>query len=50
MLSHLRVGALAFVHFKYHRDKLQDRAWKGRLVGYSEDNRSYRTTTAARAT
>eukprot|EP00752_Nemacystus_decipiens_P002765 g2583.t1 len=42
-LSHLRVvGARAFVHYEHHREKLQDRAWEGRLVGYSKDSRAYR--------
>eukprot|EP00903_Cladosiphon_okamuranus_P009153 g8746.t1 len=42
-LSHLRVvGARAIVHFEHHRDKLPDRAWEGRLVGYSKDSRAYR--------
>eukprot|EP00752_Nemacystus_decipiens_P014132 g12567.t1 len=42
-LSHLRVvGARAFIHYEHHREKLQDRAWAGRLVGYSKDSRAYR--------
>ena len=43
VLSHLRVvGARAFVHYEQHRDKIQDRAWEGRLVGYNKDSRAHR--------
>ena len=43
MLTHLRtIGARAFVHYERHRDKLEDKAWEGRLVGYSKDSKAYR--------
>ena len=41
-LGHLRaIGARAFVHVETHTKKL-DRAWEGRLVGYSVDRKSFR--------
>eukprot|EP00903_Cladosiphon_okamuranus_P012055 g11319.t1 len=35
-------GGRASVHDEHHREKLQDRAWEGRLVGHSKDSRAYR--------
>ena len=42
-LGHLRViGSRAFVHEEVHTNKLEHRAWGGRLVGFSEESKSYR--------
>ena len=42
-LSFLRViGSRAFVHEEGHRDKLDQRAWEGVLVGYNNDSLTYR--------
>ena len=42
-LGHLRViGSRAFVHEEVHTNKLEHRAWEGRLVGFSEESKSYR--------
>ena len=42
-LSFLRViGSRAFVHEEGHRDKLDQRAWEGVLVGYNNDSPTYR--------
>ena len=42
-LGHLRViGSWAFVHEEVHTNKLKHRAWEGRLVGFSEESKSYR--------
>ncbi len=42
-LSHLRViGARAFVHVEGAKDKLNERAWEGKLVGYDSQSRTYR--------
>ena len=42
-LSFLRViGPRAFVHEEGHRDKLEQRAWEGVLVGYNNDSPTYR--------
>ena len=41
-LGHLRViGSRAFVHEGVHTNKLEHRAWEGRLVGFSEESKSY---------
>ena len=37
-LQHLKtIGSRAFVHVETHTKKLEDRCWKGRLCGYSQD-------------
>ncbi|CAN0098636.1 unnamed protein product [Sphacelaria rigidula] len=42
-LKHLRVvGARAFVHIERHTSKLALKVVEGRLVGYSNDSKSYR--------
>ena len=42
-LQHLRViGSSAFVHIETHKSKLDQRAWEGKLVGYSHNSRAYR--------
>ena len=42
-LQHLRViGSSAFVHVETHKAKLDERAWEGKLVGYSPNSRAYR--------
>ena len=42
-LGHLRaIGAWAFVHVETHTKELEHRAWKGRLVGYIVDSKSFR--------
>ena len=42
-LGHLRViGSGAFVHEEVHTNKLEHRAWEGRLVQFSEESKSYR--------
>ena len=42
-LGHLRViGSWTFVHEEVHTDKLEHRAREGRLVGFSEESKSYR--------
>ena len=42
-LGHLRViGSRAFVHEEVHTNKLEHRAWEGRLAGFSEKIKSYR--------
>ncbi|CAN0433402.1 unnamed protein product, partial [Discosporangium mesarthrocarpum] len=42
-LQHLRViGERALVHENIIYRKLKDRSWKGRLVGYGEQSRTYR--------
>ena len=42
-LGHLRViGSQAFVHEEVHTNKLDVRAWEGRLVGFTEESKSYR--------
>lgn len=42
-LGNLRViGARAFVHEETHTRKLEHRAWEGRLIGFSEESKSYR--------
>lgn len=41
--QHLRViGSSAFVHVETYKSKLAERAWEGRLVGYSPNSRAYR--------
>ena len=50
-LGHLRtIGARAFVHVETHGRKLDQRAWEGRLVGYSFDSLSYRVYNPATGT
>ena len=42
-LGHLRViGSWAFVYEEVHINKLEHRAWEGRLAGFSEESKSYR--------
>ena len=42
-LGHFRViGSRAFVHEEIHTNKLEHRAWEGRLVGFSGESKSYR--------
>ena len=42
-LDHLRtIGGRAFVHVQRHTTKLEDKAWEGRLCGYSMNSESYR--------
>ncbi|CAN0413516.1 unnamed protein product [Pylaiella littoralis] len=42
-LHHVRViGSAAFVHVETHTAKLGQRAWEGRLVGYSPNSNAYR--------
>ena len=42
-LHQLRViGSRVFVHEEVHTNKLKRRAWEGRLVGFSEESKSYR--------
>ena len=42
-LGHLRpIGVRAFVHIETHTVKLEDKAWEGRLCGYSMNNKAYR--------
>ena len=42
-LDHLRtIGARAFVHVETHTSKLEDKAWEGRLCGYSMNSKAYR--------
>ena len=42
-LGHLRViGSRAFVYEEVHTNKPDHRAWEGRLVGFSEESKSYR--------
>ena len=42
-LGHLRaIGARALVHVETHTKMLQNRAYEGRLAGYSVDNKSFR--------
>ena len=48
-LGHLRViGSRAFVHEEVHTNKLEHRAWKGRLVVFSEESKSYGPTNLRR--
>lgn len=35
-------GSCVLVHFECHRDKLEDMALEGRLVGYGPNNNAYR--------
>ena len=42
-LGHIRViGSRAFVHEEVHANKREHRRWKDRLVGFSEESKSYR--------
>ena len=42
-LGHIRViGSRAFVHEEVHANKREHRGWKDRLVGFSEESKSYR--------
>ncbi|CAM9468301.1 unnamed protein product, partial [Sphacelaria rigidula] len=42
-ISFLRtIGSRAFVHRERHHSKLEEKAWKGVLVGYDSDSPSYR--------
>ncbi|CAN0374371.1 unnamed protein product, partial [Laminaria digitata] len=42
VMSDLRtIGARAFVHIETHTTKLGDKAWKGKLCGFSENSRVY---------
>lgn len=42
-LTHLRaIGAHAFVHIETHTKNLEDKAWEGKLSGYSPDSNAYR--------
>ena len=36
------IGARAFVHIETHTTKLADKAWEGKLCGFSTDSRAYR--------
>ena len=36
------IGPRTFVHEEVHTNKLEHRAWGGRLVGFSEESKSYR--------
>ena len=48
-LGHIQViGSRAFVHEEVHTNKLEHRAWEGRLVGFSEEGKSYRIYNSAR--
>ena len=50
-LGHFRtIGARAFVHVETRGRKLDQRAWEGRLVGYSMDSTSYRVYNPATGT
>lgn len=43
---HLRViGSSAFVHVETYKPKLAQRAWEGKLVGYSPNSKAYNPTT-----
>ena len=47
-LGHLWViGSRAFVHEGVHTNKLENRAWKGQLVGFSKESESYRIYNSA---
>ena len=42
-LGHLRVmGSWAVVHEEVHTNMMEYLAWEGRLVGFSEESKSYR--------
>ena len=48
-LGHLRViGSRAFVHEEVHTNKLEHRAWEGRLVGFSKESKSSTVSTTLR--
>ena len=50
-LSGLRaIGARAFVHRKIYTRKLDDRAFEGKLCGFSQDSRAYRIYNPAKGT
>ncbi|CAN0087260.1 unnamed protein product, partial [Laminaria digitata] len=36
------IGARAFVHVEVHTLKMEDKAWEGKLCGFSSNSRSYR--------
>lgn len=44
---HRAIGARAFVHIQTHTKKLVDKAWEGKLCGYSLNGRAYRIYNAA---
>ena len=50
-LSGLRaIGSRAFVHIETHTTKLGDKAWEGKLCGFSQDSRAYRIYNPAKGT
>ncbi len=44
------IGARAFVHIETHTPKLGDRAWEGKLCGFSHNSRAYRIYNASKGT
>ena len=47
-LGHLRaIRARAFVHVEIHTNKLEYRAWEGRLVGHNMNSKSFRIYNAS---
>ena len=50
-MSDLRaIGSRAFVHIETHTTKLGDKAWEGKLCGFSQDSRAYRIYNPAKGT
>ena len=50
-MSDVRViGSRAFVHIETHITKLGDKAWEGKLCGFSQNNRAYRIYNPAKGT
>ena len=42
------IGSRAIVHEEVHTNKLEHRAWEGRLVGFSEERKSYQIYSSER--
>ena len=50
-MSNLRaIGARAFVYVEVHTTKIDDKAWEGKLCGFSSSRRSYRIYNADKGT
>ena len=50
-MSDLRaIGSRAFVHIKTHTTKLGDKAWEGKLCGFSQNSWAYRIYHPAKVT
>ncbi|CAN0317868.1 unnamed protein product, partial [Scytosiphon promiscuus] len=51
VMSDLRaIGARAFVHIETYTTKLGDKAWEGKLCGFSQNSRAYRIYNPAKGT